>query len=180
MNKTDLRLHIRKLKNQFTKSELIEKSINIISQIESHSAFINAKTIMAYWSLNDEVFTHYFLEKWKHQKTILLPTIEGDFLKIKKFEGKEFMTPDNRFGILEPNGDIFNKLEEIDLVIVPGMAFDSTKNRLGRGKGFYDKLLPDLSCLKMGVCFDFQFVNHVPIDKYDVKMDSVIVETHNY
>jgi len=180
MNKRDLRLHIRKLKKQFSLNEFKEKSRIVMGRIESHSAFKNANTVMAYWSLQDEVYTHDFLEKWKYKKTILLPTIEGEFLKIKKFEGKEFMKPDSRFGILEPYGSEFEKFEQIDLVLVPGMAFDSSKNRMGRGKGFYDKLLPNLNCSKIGICFDFQIIEKVPIGNFDVKMDLVISETLNF
>jgi len=63
---------------------------------------------------------------------------------------------------------------KIDLVIVPGIAFDWQKNRLGRGKGFYDRFFEKNNLLKIGVCFDFQFLETVPHSKHDIKMDIIV------
>jgi len=81
------------------------------------------------------------------------------------------------FGILEPEGESFTELQDIDLIIVPGVAFDKNNNRLGRGKAYYDKLLNYVNCHKYGVCFDFQLVPNVPADQHDVKMDKVITDS---
>ncbi len=69
---------------------------------------------------------------------------------------------------------MFEEVDKIDLIIVPGIAFDKSLNRLGRGKAYYDKLLKDSKAIKIGVCFDFQLLESVPVDKYDVKMDLII------
>ena len=65
--------------------------------------------------------------------------------------------------------------EKIDLILVPGMAFDAMGNRLGRGKGYYDKVLRHTPAYKIGVCFDFQFLKAVPTEAHDVRMDNVYV-----
>ena len=66
------------------------------------------------------------------------------------------------FGIKEPTGETFLEYDKIDLVIVPGVAFDRTLNRMGRGKGFYDRLLPKIKAPKVAVCFDFQLMEKIP------------------
>ncbi len=124
--------------------------------------------------MSDEVATHSFIEQWWQVKNILLPAIDGDNLKIKQFTGMQSMKKGDNFGILEPTGDEFTKLNTIDLIIVPGVAFDKNNNRMGRGRGYYDKLLKSTKAHKIGVCFDFQFFNNVPIEKHDLPMDIVI------
>ena len=63
----------------------------------------------------------------------------------------------------------------IELVVVPGMAFDKQGHRLGRGKGYYDRLLPKLTnAYKLGVCFPYQYIEEVPTDEHDIRMDEVL------
>ncbi len=177
MNKQELRKHVKALKSQFTATQLIDKSTAVIKNLESLVQFRRAKIIMAYWSMSDEVHTHEFVERWHKTKTILLPVIDGDNLLIKNFTGVENMVPDKRFGIPEPSGKPFTELDTIDLIVVPGVAFDRNKNRLGRGKAFYDRLLKSSTAPKAGICFDFQLFDTVPIDKYDIGMDIIISES---
>ena len=78
---------------------------------------------------------------------------------------------------MEPQGKDFTELEKIDLAIIPGMAFDKEGNRLGRGKGYYDRLLQqlrDCTIYKIGICFDFQFLDHIPTEPHDIPVDEVI------
>ena len=85
------------------------------------------------------------------------------------------------FGILEPKADgIEVPKNEIDLIIVPGVAFDKDKNRMGRGRGFYDRLLSTLNAPKVGICFGFQMIPQVPVEPLDKKMDYVITEDTIY
>lgn len=65
---------------------------------------------------------------------------------------------------------------EIDLIIVPGVAFDRQRNRLGRGKGFYDRLLSTLNVPKIGISYDFQLKDQIPVEPFDRKMDLIITE----
>lgn len=81
------------------------------------------------------------------------------------------------FGIMEPQADAFTDYEQIDLILVPGMAFDRHGHRLGRGKGYYDRFLSQAKdCYKIGVCFPFQLVDEVPTDEHDVRMDEIITQ----
>ncbi len=175
---TDEKNRLRKLIKEQKKLFSLEKrqiqSQNIIRQIEAHPAFVSAKTVMAYWALNDEVDLTDLILKWSISKEFLLPCVNGDELEIRKFEGLNSLKTGISFGIKEPNGEIFIKYSEIDLILVPGVAFDNENNRMGRGKAYYDKFLPKTKAFKIGICFDFQLLDTVPSTENDIKMDAVI------
>ncbi len=172
--KKALRIQIRDKKKDYSLEEKKRKSELIFDQIEKLDTFRKAEIIMVYWSLDDEVFTHDFIQKYQNEKKILLPVVEGDILILKEFKGLSNIKISKSFGIGEPEGELFEQTDKIDIIIVPGVAFDKSMNRLGRGKAYYDKLLKNSQALKIGVCFDFQMLESVPVDKYDVKMDLII------
>ena len=172
--KKEIRRQIRELKKQYFLEDKKRKSKFIFDQIEKLDEFIKSKTIMVYWSMDDEVYTHDFILKYYNDKEIILPVVNGNELELKIFTGLSNMEKGLAFGIDEPVGGIYDNHEKIDLIIVPGVAFDKKNNRLGRGKAYYDKLLKTTSAFKIGTCFDFQMIDSVPIDQYDIKMDLVI------
>lgn len=180
MDKKQLRKQIRERKKEFSLPEKIELSRPVFEKIEKEELFKEAKVVLLYYSMDDEVYTHDFVEKHYKTKTILLPCVDGDDLILRQYLGIESMKAGEQFGILEPVGKEFNDLEKIDLMIIPGVAFDKEKNRLGRGRGFYDRLLKTVNATKIGVCFDFQIVEQVPTEDFDVKMDVVISTTNIY
>ena len=103
----------------------------------------------------------------------MLPLIKGNDLQLLLYAGKESLKT-GAFGISEPTEDCIAVQErEIDLIIVPGVAFDRQRNRLGRGKGFYDRLLSTLDIPKIGVCYDFQLKDRIPVEPFDQKMDLI-------
>ncbi len=178
--KKDLRQKIKKIKSIYPLEKKKFYSLPIFNHIERIFSFKKAEYVLLYWSMNDEVYTHDFINKWYKDKTILLPCVVGDDLVLRKYEGKDSMIEGEQFGILEPQGNIFEDYSKIDLMIIPGVAFDSTKNRMGRGRGFYDRLLKTCDCEKIGICFDFQIVNKVPTEEFDVKMNKVIATSAIY
>ena len=172
--KKQIRGLIKQRKLQQSESQRLDASSAIFRKIENLAIFQKATVIFAYWSMNDEVHTHDFIEKWYRRKTILLPCTVGDEMILKPYSGKEKMILNERFGIYEPDSTVFTEIAKIDFVIVPGVAFDKMNNRLGRGKAFYDKFLIKTDACKIGVCFDFQFLDQIPADEHDVKMDMII------
>lgn len=172
--KQNLRKHIRQLKNELSFEEKLRKSEVIFSILESRDYFIRSRHILAYWSLADEVQTRDFILRWLGKKQFYLPVVKGEILEIRSFVSEQMLQPGSAFGILEPQGDVLKDLSIIDLVIVPGIAFDLQMNRLGRGKAYYDKLLTGMKTFKIGVCFDFQVVDKVPSNENDIKMDDII------
>jgi len=169
-----IRQKIKVLKNKISTEEKIRKSQCIFYSIESFDWFIQAKTIMLYWAMDDEVQTKDFILKWADKKDIILPSVNGDELILKKFTGINQMVNGENYGIPEPDGDRYTTPERIDVVIVPGVAFDRQNNRLGRGKAYYDKFLKTLNAKKVGICFDFQLIDHVPAGEFDITMDLVV------
>lgn len=174
MNKKECRKLIRELKERYSLDKKRKLSAEIWQKVERNEHFQQARTVLVYWSMDDEVYTHDFVRKWAQEKVILLPCVRGNELEIFYYEGEESMCPGESFGILEPTGMKCEVLEDIDLILVPGLAFDREGNRLGRGKGYYDKILKRTTAWKIGICFDFQVLQQVPAEVHDVKMDEVI------
>lgn len=94
---------------------------------------------------------------------------------LRRYTGKSDLK-EGAFGIMEPCGEVFADYQAIDLAIIPGMAFDRQGNRLGRGKGYYDRFLPLLLpyIYIIGVCFPFQLLDDIPTEEHDIKMDTVL------
>lgn len=179
-SKSEVRKQIRELKRAVPLEEKLRRSEGIMRQVEALPDFLSAKTVLLYWSMSDEVQTHDFVNKWYKEKVLLLPCVDGDDLVLRQYTGPECMVAGEQFGIGEPDASLpaFTALERIDLIIVPGVAFDSEGNRMGRGRGFYDRLLKTTpNAKKIGVAFDFQMIEHVPVEPFDVKMDHVITES---
>lgn len=176
-NKAEVRKRMRELKRAVPMEEKLRRSEGIMRQVEAMPEFANAKVVLLYWSMADEVQTHAFVEKWHRDKMLLLPCVQGDDLVLRQYTGPECMVAGEQFGIGEPSGPEYTDLERINLIIVPGVAFDRKGNRMGRGRGFYDRMLKSTpNALKFGVAFDFQLLDDIPVEPHDVKMDRVITE----
>ncbi len=148
-----------------------------MQQVEQLPQFRDAQTILLYWSMEDEVQTHDFVNRWYQQKTLLLPCVDGDDLRLRQYTGPECLKEGEQFGIGEPTGPEFTDLNSVQMIIVPGVAFDRHNNRMGRGRGFYDRLLKSTpNAYKVGVAFNFQMVELVPTEEFDVPMNAVITE----
>ena len=172
MEKKELRAHIKALKKQHSKEQLMEQSEKIMAKLELHPDFIKADRVMLYSALPDEVQTQAFLEKWHLKKQIILPTVVGDDIIPVEF-GKDTAFAVGDFNILEPQNEPYTG--GFDLIIVPGVAFDPKGNRLGRGRGYYDRFLcQHLNVKRIGICFDFQMVEAIPTEPFDIRMDEVI------
>lgn len=181
-DKQQLRKHIKSLKQHFLHAHTVEQqhalSEALLAKVESMPAFKNAQTVLAYYSLPDEVYTHSFVRRWAKHKTLLLPKVMGDDLTIHRYNGESSLSV-GAYGIKEPVTPCFSACEKIDFVIVPGVAFDRSGNRLGRGRGYYDKLLSNLlpfDVLRVGICYPFQLVEQIPTDPTDISMNQIVCE----
>ena len=180
MDKKELRKQIRAAKKAVPFCDKLTRSIPIMQQVEQLEQFRQCDTVLLYWSMDDEVQTHDFVNRWYKEKKLLLPCVDGDDLILRQYTSPDCMVAGEQFGIGEPTGEAFTDLESIGMIIVPGVAFDAKKNRMGRGRGFYDRLLKCTpNAFKVGVAFDFQMVELVPTEPFDVAMDEVICETVN-
>ena len=155
-------------------ASITQASADVLNRLEAHPVFQQAHTILIYHSLPDEVNTHDFIRKWSAHKQILLPVVIGDDLELRRYTGSADLKK-GAYGIEEPVGEPFTDYDSIDLAIIPGVAFDTHGNRLGRGKGYYDRLLPRLPhTYKIGICFPFQLLEEIPTEALDVRMDEVL------
>ena len=172
VSKQELRANIKLLKKKHSMEERQAQSDIIMRKLEQHPDFIKAKIVMLYSSLPDEVQTQGFIEKWRQQKRIILPTVVGDdIIPVELTPETNFAVGD--FNILEPQNEAY--IGGYDLIIVPGVAFDRQGNRMGRGRGYYDRFLcQHRDVKKIGICFDFQLVDNVPVEENDIPMDEII------
>lgn len=172
MDKKELRKQIKALKKQHTTEQLDAQSKAVMAKVEAHPDFIKANIVMLYYSLPDEVQTADFIAKWRSKKQIILPTVVGDdIVPVKLDDSTTFAKGD--FDIQEPQSEPYTG--DYELIIVPGVAFDKNGNRLGRGRGYYDRFLCNHTKVKkIGICFDFQLVDEIPTEPTDIKMDEII------
>lgn len=171
-----MRQFVRQMKRQQTAARLGEMSAGVLGKVRVNPYVVKAQTILLYYSLDDEVDTHQFVEELARQgKTVLLPVVMSDAdLELRRYRGPKDLRS-GFFDIMEPVGETFHDYDKIEVAVVPGMAFDRRGNRLGRGKGYYDRLLAQLpDAYKIGVCFPFQLVPGVPAAEHDIPMDEVI------
>lgn len=173
--KKELRAEIRKCKKRFTDDQLRKKSEHVVEKLLNHEAIVCAHTLMMYASLPDEVYTLNCIETlYREGKQILLPEVVSDTeMRLRVYQGPDSIR-EGHFHIMEPTGEICPEDVEIDVAIVPGMAFDHAGHRLGHGKGYYDRFLSQKATYKIGLCFDFQLMDSIPSDPHDVVMDEVI------
>lgn len=181
--KSKIRKEINGIRDSTPDSELDEKSEKIGDNLYKTSEFMNAKTILFYVSTRSEVRTKQMIkDSMKLGKRIAVPSTDMKKHMICSFELKDFeneLAP-GAFGVLEPKKDVCNEVPigEIDLIIVPGTAFDRKGDRIGYGRGFYDKLLSSLKDVKtIGLAYDFQVVQQIPEDEHDVKVDMIVTDS---
>lgn len=180
--KKEIRRMVRTLKGEQTQTEKESASSNIASKLLKLDGIRNSRTILLYHSLPDEVLTSSLIEFLYSpeggSKRIILPIVDGEYLTLKEYNPEELVS--GYRNIMEPSG--LKKIDpsEIEFAVIPGVAFDSCCNRMGRGKGFYDKLLPLLKCPKVGLGYSFQIVANIPCDVHDIPLDMVITEDALY
>lgn len=175
MEKSDLRRKIKAMRMMLSDDDKCGAANQVFSQLEKCAAFLLADKILMYHSLPDELSTIAFLDKWGTKKHFYLPRVNGVNLDILPYDRSRLEL--GAFHIEEPVGDDLTDPSEIELIVVPAVAYDRRGNRLGRGKGFYDRLLSTTKATKIGVGYDFQLVDEIAVEPHDVPVDMVITQT---
>lgn len=177
MSKQEIRDRINSIRKNLSQKDIEEKSRKIIDNLIRLEEYLNASTIMPYVSLNTEVDTKEFIksELIKGKRSIVIPFVEGENIQVSYF--KDFSElREGEFGVLEP----MKKKRydgKIDLVIVPGVAFDLQGSRIGFGKGYYDRFLcRSKDSLKVALAFEEQIVDSIPNEFHDHPVDMIITE----
>lgn len=173
--KDALRTEIRRRKKTTTTNERRAWSLQICRRVMAMPRWQSARTVMLYQAMSDEVDLQPLVQQaWQTGKRVLMPVVVGDEVVVRLVDEQ---TPYqlSAYGIREPLGENFLDYASIDLILVPGLAFDAACHRLGRGKGYYDRFLPLCpQAWKLGVCFPFQQVEAVPVDALDQAMNDVV------
>ncbi len=178
-DKRALRARIRALRQSLSPEERAEAGRLIEQRVIDMPEYESASVVLLYASTDEEVDTEGLIDRAAAEgKTVLLPRIEGETLALHRILGREDLSP-GPYGIFEPRLTLpAVSPSEVDLAIVPGVAFDEHGHRLGMGKAFYDRLLPQLgAAFTAGVAFDVQLVPEVPYDPHDKRVDAVVTET---
>ena len=176
-NRESIRNNIKHIRNLQSTNDIDKYSNIIMDKLFSNQIFKNSNCIGFYYSLKTEVFTSNMIQKTLDLgKNVCLPKIdrESKTMNFHTIDGIENLKK-NHLDISEPvNGEICTN---IDVVIVPGIAFDKSGNRLGFGSGYYDKFLNlHASIYKIALAFDFQLIDTIDIQEHDVPMDLIITE----
>jgi 5-formyltetrahydrofolate cyclo-ligase len=173
-SKMEMRIHVKSMFSLMTKEALLEKSEELSAQLfECLAGFKEGITIGAYYPLADEA--QWFINWDVNKVRLSFPRIGSnsmefvlsglDELKEWRGEGISFRSP--------PEG---NPKVAPDVLLIPGRAFNEKGDRLGRGKGFFDKYLAGFKGTKIGICFDFQIFENIPLEPHDLPMDYVVTE----
>lgn len=172
--KSEIRKEVKSSVKNLSEEQKREKSALIFSQVANLSVLQYAHTIALYASLPDEVFSFDAIESFSTSKRVVLPRVEGSDMEFYPYSPNTLER--GAFGIAEPQGTEAIEPAEIDVIIVPGVAFTPDGKRCGRGKGYYDKYLskPGLRAIKIGICYAEQLVNNIPCEEHDIVMDMVV------
>lgn len=182
--KRQLRDRIEKKRKGLSQAWVQSKSDIIIGHLKKLPEFQSAQMIHCYVAWRNEVNTHGLIkELLQSGKRIVIPVVELSnhtllHSEIKKFEDLQVGT----FGILEPPKECILpvQLSVLDLIIVPGVAFDLRGQRIGYGGGYYDEFLKKVNATKIGLAYHFQIVDKVPIRNQDERVDIIITEQGVY
>ena len=185
--KTDLQI-----KKDEIRKQILEKRTNLsLEEVDKKSELIienltpylkNAQNIMIFMDMKNEVRITKLIELYPEKNFFISKIVNSKNreMKINKYNENELVL--HKFGYYESSSDDFYDEKILDIVIVPALAFDSSKNRIGFGGGYYDTFLNKVrgknkNTLFIGVCYDFQMIEEVPIEGHDITLDLVINES---
>ena len=185
--KDTIRQHYQSLRRQLTPSARTQASAQAAQALLSSPLWTASQTVMAYLSLPQELsLDDVYRAGWQSAKTMLIPisqTADYSLLLSRLDDFAQLTEGAYHIRELAPALQTPIPAEQIDLCLIPGVAFDRLGNRLGFGAGYYDRFLPRLrpDAVKIGVCFALQLaVQPLPVDEYDIPMDDLLTENGLY
>jgi len=183
--KKKLRKEILGKRDSIPISDRKKRSKIIAEKFYSTPYYINSNNILIYYNFGSEVDTAPVISQaLKNNKSIILPKVYDQELNLYYIDKLSEQLEIGKYGIMEPDPRFCRaaEIKDIDLVVVPGLGFDKNLNRLGYGRGFYDRLLPlfPREVKKIALCFDVQVVDSIPTAENDIKIDHLITESKIY
>ena len=184
--KDQIRNDMLVLRENHGEQERSGKNREIIKHVLALPEFGQALVVMVYVSIKGEVETRDLIKICLSLgKKVVVPITDQKDNSLSAAEIKDLneLTP-GAFGIPEPKSDFIRLLnpEDINLVIVPGIAFDRRGNRIGYGFGYYDNFLKKLKsgCSKIALAYDFQIVGEIPAESNDVRVERIVTESGSF
>lgn len=177
--KKEIRKAFLKERDALPTVEILRKSNDIISTLLSIKEFEEARKVLLYISFGSEVNTHGLIRLLFGRKEVFVPIVDKERKEIFISELRRWEElSSGAYGILEPEKDYIRKgdVKEMEIAIVPGVAFDEYGYRIGYGGGYYDKLLKKMDGVKIGIAYDFQILKKLPHENHDVRMDKIVTE----
>jgi 5-formyltetrahydrofolate cyclo-ligase len=181
-SKEESRAAFIKARDSLSQDEIRDKSRKIKDHFLALEIYQKANNVLFYYSTGSEVDTQDLIrEALNSGKIVALPmSLEGGLLEVRSIKDIESDCLKGRFGILEPKVEKTVKIpiQDIEVFAIPGIAFDLQGNRIGRGKGYFDRYLAGLKTFqtKIGLAFEVQLSQSLPIDKHDIKVDILVTE----
>jgi len=181
LEKDQLRKQMMKKRSSLSKKEKKIKDQSIYNQVVNDEDYNTADSVFLFLSFGSEIDTKKIIQDaLDHSKKVFLPKVVGENLEL--FEVEDFENLErSKYGILEPNENcqaIRNC--SLDFILMPGLAFDQSGGRVGYGGGFYDRYISSLpnyeKIPKVAIAYDFQIVDEVPMSRYDIPVDRIIVD----
>ena len=173
--KKEVRTFFLKKRKELTKEEILKRSDAIEKNIFSFPRFQKALNAMFFISFGKEPYTHKIIEHALKQKIVLAPKIFGEALIPCELNSATAFVK-GQYNVLEPAEEKFFPTSKIEIIFVPGLAFTEKGDRIGYGKGYFDRFLAKTSAYKIGLCFDEFITDKLPMHSYDVKMDAIITD----
>jgi 5-formyltetrahydrofolate cyclo-ligase len=178
--KAALRQQVREGLKRLTAEQLAAGTLEISNRLQALPVWVSARTVLLFAPMPDEPDLWPALETALSAKKVGLPRFSSQAQMYVAAQVRDVQGDvcSGKYGIREPNAACpIIPWVDIDLVIVPGMAFDERGRRLGRGRGYYDRILAEVRGLKCGVAFDEQIVAEVPAESHDVRVNLVVTPT---
>lgn len=177
MSKSAIRQRILSRRDALPEAEISRLSREIAMRFLAMRAYIEASTVALYSDIRSEVMTtDLFAAAIQAGKRVLYPRTIGSALEFVAVEDLETLVA-SRFGVREPSAGEVIPLSQIDLIVLPGVAFDAVGIRLGYGLGCYDRALAERGrSILAGLAFDFQVVPSLPREEHDIPVDIVVTE----
>lgn len=178
MPKRSIRAKFLCARKELTVQACADLSSEIQRRFLRSDLFRNASSIALYSALHNEVLTDAVARQaFAAGKTVSYPRVRGDLLEFVTVDSLADLAP-GAFGVLEPQGNRLLGRAELDLIVVPGVVFDSVGHRLGYGRGFYDRALDCCrkDCMKVGFAYELQMVETLPIVEHDKALTALVTE----